>query len=208
MTEKGRFGLFLSSLFTPQQKPDWPVPVGYKIGWITVKSTSSDKVASLARIRSPRSANWQKGIGAAYNKGLAFVAPPISGWVCIIGGSTMPNDNSSLDTVSRDVANLSSAFGEAQAFATHRVIEYHHWMLAKSGHLIRCFAYIGETGRLLANTGTLTDAESKIKLFKLPQERWQPNESDVMAVAADWSFDPMQLTSKSAPAALGVLGKL
>ena len=109
----------------------------------------------------------------------------------------MPNDNSSLDTVSRDVANLSSAFGEAQAFATHRVIEYHHWMLAKSGHLIRCFAYIGETGRLLANTGTLTDAESKIKLFKLPQERWQPNESDVMAVAADWSFDPTQLTSKS-----------
>lgn len=209
MTGRGGFAQFLSALFAPQQKPEGPVPFGYKMGWIAVKSTSTSKVASSVGLRSPRSANWREGIDAAYNNGLVFVAPPVSGWVCIVGEPTMhKNGNPSVEAISKGVESLSSTFGEAQGFASHRVIEYHHWILAKEGRLIRCFAYIGETGELLANDGPLTDAEGRLRFFKLSKEQWQPSEADVMAVAGAWSFDPTQLTPQIGSAALGVVGRL
>jgi hypothetical protein len=75
-----------------------------------------------------------------------------------------------VEAISKDIVTLSATFGEAQGFASHRVIEYHHWMLARNGRLVRCFAYIGETGELLANNGSLTDAEHKLRLFGQPQK--------------------------------------
>lgn len=81
-------------------------------------------------------------------------------------------------------------------------------MLALNGRLIRCFAYLGETGELLANTGPLTPAEGRLGLFKLPIEQWQPSEADVMAVASAWSFDPTQLTPEIGSRSVGVVGKL
>jgi hypothetical protein len=94
------------------------------------------------------------------------------------------------------------------AYATNRVIEYHHWMIAKEGRLIRSFAYLGESGEILANVGPVTDVERTFGFFNLPQERWHPTEADVMAVAAAWSFDPTRLSSHSGPAKLGILGRI
>jgi hypothetical protein len=208
MSGRGGLGWFLSALLAPQQKPDGPIPFGYKMGWIAVRSTSTAEVAASAGMRSLRSASWKEGIDAAYNNGRVFVTPPVKGWVCIIGEPMMQrNGYSSVEAISKLVASLSTKFSDAQGFASHRVIEYHHWMLARKGQLIRCFAYIGETGEVLANAGVLTDIESKLRFFKLPKERWQPSEADVMTIASAWSFDPTKLTDTSAPAALGVVGK-
>jgi hypothetical protein len=99
-------------------------------------------------------------------------------------------------------------FEEAHAYATHRVIEYHHWMVAKEGRLLRRFVYLGESGEVLANEGALTAAERKLRFFDLPQERWQPNETDVMTIASACSFDLTRLSSQSGPAKLGVLGRI
>jgi hypothetical protein len=132
-----------------------PVPFGYKTGWITVRCASSERVASATGIRSTRSATWQKGIDAAYNRGLLFVTPPVNEWVCIVGESTLGNP--SIDAISKQVAGLSYTFGEAQGFGSHRVIEYHHWMLAKGGSLIRSFAQANSGSfRGLRNNGTQT----------------------------------------------------
>jgi len=106
------FWRFLPALFAPRQKPDGPVPFGYKIGWIAVKSTSTAEVASSVGIRSPRSAGRQEGIDAAYNNALAFVTPPISGWVCIVEEPTMHrNGNPAIEAISKAVVSLSSNFG-------------------------------------------------------------------------------------------------
>jgi hypothetical protein len=209
MSRSGGFGSVFSGFFAPQRKPTGPVPFGYKMGWIAVKSTSRAKVVSSVGIRSPRTASWQEGIDSAYSAGLTFVSPPIDDWVSIVGEQLMQrNGRSSVETISREVVNVSSMFGEAQGFASHRVIEYHHWMLARNGRLLRCFAYIGETGELLANIGSLTDTERGLRFFSQPQEQWQPDEQDVMAVASGWSFDPTLLTATSGSASLGVLGEL
>jgi hypothetical protein len=209
MSGSGGLGSRFSGFFAPQRKPTGPVPFGFKMGWIVVKSTSSAKVVSSVGIRSPRTASWQEGIDRAYNAGLVFVSPPINDWVSVVGERLMQrNGRSSVEVISKEVVSLSSMFGEAQGFASHRVIEYQHWMLAKNGRLLRCFAYIGETGESWANTGSLTDAERRLRFFSLPQEQWQPNEQDVMAVASGWSFDPTLLTATSGSASLGVLGEL
>jgi hypothetical protein len=134
-----------------------------------------------------------------------FVTPPVQGWVCAVSWALMGDP--SVAAISQKLVRLSRDFSEAQAFATYRVIEYHHWMLARRGQLIRNFAYLGESGELLANMGALTLAERKLKFFGLPRERWSPDESDVMAVAKGWSFDPTKLTERSGPAEMGILGK-
>jgi hypothetical protein len=71
-------------------------------------------------------------------------------------------DRQSIESLEKQLADLSSTFGEAHAYATHRVIEYHHWMLARNGILLRSFAYLGETGEVLSNTGPVTVTELKL----------------------------------------------
>jgi hypothetical protein len=85
--------------------------------------------------------------------------------------------------------------------------EYHHWILARSGHVDRFFAYIGERREVLASTGSITEAERKLAFSKQPIDHWAPDESDVMTVAAGWSVDPTKLTAESGPAELGVIGR-
>jgi len=204
-----RLGSLFSTLFAPQQQPTGPVPFGYKTGWVTVKSVDTAKLVSSFSVRSPRSATWQEGIDAAHKGDLAFFTPPVDRWVCAVGELALgQGDRASVESLAKRVVELSSKFDEAHAYGTHRVIEYHHWMVAKEGRLLRCFAYFGESGKVLANEGPLTAAERKLRFFNLPQEHWQPNETDVMAIASDWSFDPTRLSSRSGPAKLGVLGRI
>jgi len=178
------------------------------MGWFAIKSNDPSKVASTVGLRSSHSANWQEGIEAAYEKGLVFVTPPVRDWVCIVGNHAAErNDRAPVEAISKDVVQLSSTFGEAQGFASHRVVEYHHWMLAKKGRLLRCFAYVGDRGEILAISGELTEVERQLRLFGRSLQR-PPNEDDVMVVAAGWSFNPTELTERSAPPAMGLLGKL
>lgn len=187
-------------------KPSAPEPFGYKTGWIAVRSTDPEAVAAALPFRSRTAANWHNGIDAAYKGGAVFVSPAVGGWVCIIGEwAAGTGERSSVQAVARTVAELSSRFGEAHGYATQRVVEYHHWIMAKHGEVIRSFAYIGESGEVLSNLGKVTEAEKQLKFGGQPPGEWTPDEDDVMRVASAWSFDPRTLNSGSGPAALGVL---
>ena len=201
----------LSSHFSQflDTKPTPPVPFGYKMGWIAVRSTDINAVVGLLPVRSQRTASWHDGIEAAYKGGSVFITPPVNGWLCIVGDWAAGfNDQHPVELIEKRIIEISSRFREAHAYATHRVVEYHHWMMAREGRIIRCFAYMGESGEVLCNIGSITDAERNLSFSALPTDQWIPDEQDVLTVASGWSFDPSQLSRASAPAALGIIARL
>jgi hypothetical protein len=195
----------LTWMFAAAPKATGPAPFGCKMGWLAIKAADPDRVASSLGLKGGKPASWTQGIAAVYGEESMFVTPPVRGWVCAASWALMGDP--SVAAISQRIVKLSGDFGEAQAFATYRVIEYHHWMLARRGQLIRSFAYLRESDQLLANVGALTPAERKLRFFNLPQDRWSPDESDVMMVARDWSLDPTGLTERSGPAERGILGE-
>jgi hypothetical protein len=190
------------------------MPFGYKIGWIAVKGGNPGDLAQQLNLEHARRVPWTEGIEAAYrDRALqpttAFVTPPVGDWVLAVGSCFLPGGGKrSLDSLANLVTSLSVAFGEAQSFATHRVVEYHHWMRARDGHLERYFAFIGEGGEVIANIGPVTEAERKLRFSREPVEQWMPNQEDVMTMAGAWSIDPSKLTALSIPAGLGILGRI
>jgi hypothetical protein len=186
-----------------------PVAFGYKMAWLAVKTVRTADLVSCLKLEDRSSATWPQGVEAAYDpkRNLVFVTPPVEGWTFVVGRGTFPDDKRSLQNIVGIVRELSSTFGEAQGFASHRVIEYHHWILARNGHIERCYAYTGEQGEVLANTGPITESERKLAFSNLPGDKWTPNESDVMGVAGGWSVDPTKLTADSGPAEFGVIGR-
>jgi hypothetical protein len=211
------FAQFIASASTP------PEPFGYKIGWIAVRSPDIRAVAESLPIRSQSPANWHDGIEAAYKGRSVFITPPVNGWISIVGDWAMgteqwrsvlsvsaPSEVShrSVETIAKIVAELSSKFGEAQGYATHRVTEYHHWILAKQGRIVRCFGYNGESCEIVCQSGAITDAEKKLQYASEPPDQWLPDEQDVMTVASSWSFDPTKLSAASGPAATGILARM
>jgi len=193
----------------PNGKISPPVPFGFKTGWIAVRSTDLKAVAESLPIRSQTSADWRDGIEAANDVGSVFITPPVNGWICIVGEwAAGTGERRSVESIAKTVSELSSRFGEAHGYATHRIIEYHHWIMAKQGRVLRCFAYIGESGEILCQSGSVTNAEKRLRYASLPPDQWLPDEQDVITVASAWSFDPTKLSSASGPAASGILARL
>src|SRR5207249_3279306 len=82
--------------------------------------------------------------------------------------------------------------------------EYHHWLLARDGKLLRSFAYVGDQGEVISDKGDLTPIEASLHInLDVPEDYdpfsdeedtfHPPNERDVMTVAGDWSINPTTL---------------
>jgi hypothetical protein len=197
---------------SPADAPTPPEPFGYKMQWISVRSERVDDVVRSLSLRSPRPASWRTGIDAVYSlklnelgNGRVFVAPPISGWVSIIGfpkSDFQPRDQ--VKSATERATEISNSFGTTCSYATHRVSEYHHWILASNGEVRRCFVYSGDQG-VLSSIGPLTPAERALPYANKPEEAWMPDQKDVMIVARGWSYDPTALSAESGKPDLGVI---
>jgi hypothetical protein len=187
------------------------VPFGFKMAWIAVRCGYPEELATFLALSPRQRSSWKEGIDSAYDskeKGV-FVSPTIHGWTFVVGWSVAAiYDAQPNKSLRNSLGVISTRFGEAQGFATHRVSEYHLWMLAKAGEIIRSFEYAGDQGELLDDFGPLTEVELSVPFFKKPKDEWNPDESDVMRVAAEWSLDPTQLTDESGRAELGVFGEI
>ena len=204
---------------TDTPRADRPVPFGYKIAWYAVRTTDVRAVAKAVGLRRERPASWAEGIEAAHESE-TFVTPPVNGWVFVVS-STLAERISEQKPWTQLIA-LSSPFGEAQAFCSHRVVDLHVWAKALKGHLVRAYGYLGESGETIFDTGDQS-AEERALGFRFFDERsseanddayWgrsdlsYPDEDSVMAIARRWSLAPVDLDESFAEPMLGLLGNM
>lgn len=199
--------------------PDSPVSFGYKCLWFAVKTDNKNRIAEILNLENITDCNWQIGIDKAYNNSI-YITPTLDGWTLACGWGLPTGDTEkSIDTVKTILEILSKEFGEAQFFCTHRVTEYHCWIKATNGHILRVYSFIGEAGENLVVEGQPTEVEKPIKLintlsnearnknyFERKDIVW-PDEELVMKVAANWSINPTTLDDrKEISSTLGLLG--
>jgi len=187
----------------PPTKPDAPISFGFKCAWYALRTNDLDAVVSALGIAAPVISSWANGIEAAYT-GKVFVTPPLGEWILAVGTSLFHQDHSAEKSVAPILKRLSRTFGEAQYFATHRVVEAHCWALARNGTIARAFEYVGDHGEITWNTGNPTEAEHLLgaEVLEFPG----PSESHVMQVASAWSIDPSELESNHTQLSLGLVG--
>jgi hypothetical protein len=183
---------------------DDPVPFGYKCAWLAIKTDQPDAVVTTLGLVGAQKSNWAKGIAAAYN-GDVFVTPVIQGWVLVVSLS-IPEivDEKREDQLTPLIRILGKRFRDVQYFGTHRVVEYHGWLRAVDGEIVRRYAYLGERGEALCNDGRLTDDEKKLGLVY--DDSKFPSEQDVMKLAGAWSINPTMLNELNLGKGVGYLG--
>lgn len=187
-----------------------PLPFGYKLGWFTVRSSAPGAVAAALGLVGTRAAGWDEGVTAIYAAGAdeVFVTPALAGWVLAAGPWALGRGGApGVQAIAELTRTLSVRFGEAQAFATQRTVEYHHWLRARQGVVERVFAYLGEEGAILANEGELTAAERALDWAVQSPAEWLPNEEDVLRVAGAWSVNPNAPAPGLVTVGPGVLGR-
>lgn len=189
--------------------------------WFAIKTIDKNKVAELLNLKNIVPCNWQVGVQKAYG-GSVFVTPPIDGWT-LVCSTVLPAGDSveSIVEVKRSLVNLSSVFGEAQFFCTHRVVDFHCWMKAKNGTVERVYSYLGESDQNIAVEGEPSEFEKQFDLVNTFSEAAKDDsyfgredldradESIVMQIAANWSIDPSHLDERTdLEPDLGLLGAI
>jgi hypothetical protein len=136
-----------------------------------------------------------------------FVSPPTQGWVLAVGVKLAYHPP--------DVVALSAQLDtDVQFFATHRVVEAHHWEHATTGTLARRLRYVGERNEAQA-IGEPTAIERALGLdwtteqpSPPPDDAAVPDEEAVMQVAGVWSIDPRDLADTPTSSSTGLAGRL
>ena len=192
--------------FNPDLTPDSPTPFGYKCVWFVVKSADSEDVAKTFGLKSPIRCNWKSGIMGAYH-GNIFVSPPVNGWIFIVGDElpTLDDPKRKKETEAL-LTTLSSKYGEAQHYASHRIVGLATWAKASGGKILREYSYLGETGEVLFSIGEKTKEE--IDAGIKDGSDFFPSEEEVMNVAGKWSLNPQTLNKDSASPDIGWGGNL
>lgn len=202
-----------------ETEKDSPIDFGYKIVWIAVRTDNKQRVAEILKLKNIQPSNWKSGIETAYNNGV-FITPQIGQWTLAVGMKLVNDGNlENINQLEKTLNKLSSEFGEAQSFGTHRVVEYHHWMKSVEGETKRIYSYIGESGENIKVYGDLTEPENGLNLFNSlskeaeSNEYWEREDFDyadeelVMKIAENWSVNPTKLTErKDIKNELGLIG--
>lgn len=196
--------------------PDSPISFGYKCTWLAIRTENIQKISELLKLKRTSVCNWKYGINKAYDNSI-FICPPIDGWVLVVGNKLPDGDGNEIQEL---LITLSKEFQEAQFFATHRVTEYHCWIKALNGKIIRLYSFLGESGENISVEGKPTEFEKKYNLINTFSKEAEdssyferkdlttPDEEFIMQVADNWSINPMTLDNRiDVPKGLGIIGK-
>ena len=201
-------------------EPDNPIEFGYKMFWIAAKTNNKKRIAEILNLKITQPSNWESGIEMAYGNGV-FITPQIGCWTLAVG-MKLANDDSieGIERLEDTLNKISLEFGEAHSFATHRIVEYHHWIKSTNGEVTRVYSYLGESGENIKVFGELTEPEIGLNLFNsLSKEAeldqyWEREDLDyadeelVMKIAEKWSINPTKLSERTdIKSELGIVGK-
>ncbi len=182
--------------------PPWdiyePIPFGPKSQWLAVKTNEPEAVADFLFKKPTRTCAWLDADFVIRELGEAFITPTVGSWTLIRGALPELSGDKRDQKALGLLGGLSKRFGEAQMFGTHRVVDYHMWMRARSGHIERAFAYDGAASEVLTSVGAVSDQEMK---YGIPHGEIQKreggevdlSEESVFEMASSWSVDPTKL---------------
>jgi hypothetical protein len=199
-----RFDEIPASLFVPGllKRPS---------AWLAVRSRNVHSVQLALGLHNVQPCTWSEGLSGEEK---LFVAPPVRGWVLIIG-SGLPDPAEDVDACYRFVTNLSKKLGQVQFFVANRVLGHHAWVRADSGRITRGYAWAGRT---IWNQGkdTRTEAEFGLKCyeyFEPPDQTYgfsdviTANVEKVSQLAAHWSIDPATVDETNLEHVYGIAGE-
>lgn len=191
-----------------------PVPFGYRMSWLAIRSAEPDHVVMALGIEEAGPSSWQEGIDAVYaSESLldhaVFVTPALDGWVLVVSpGFFAAASDADPERLGRFVTDAARRLGtDVQFFASHRVVDGHAWAWADEEGLKRAFYYLGEVDECLVDTGAETPHEETLECVP-PDADDVPDESTVMSVAGAWSLDPTELEGRFPDADAGQLGRM
>jgi len=192
---------------------------GYKTAWIAVRGRSPEEVADALDLTSRQPTAYAEGTEAAYRSGV-YVAPSIQGWILAHGRDVGRTIDATSAEMLEWLGHLSTSLGTVQYFGTHRVTEWHEWVWAEHGSIVRAYAF--SEGDVALFIGDVTEAERAVgvglrdhepDMDSWSDEQWDswyesaPHERHVMQIAGRWSVDPMSFDDNEV-AGLGIHGMI
>ncbi len=184
---------------------------GYKMAWIAVPTSDRAGLVAQLGLAAAREMPFVDAMDAAYDGVGTMVTPVVDGWTLVVGAGVLTADVTRLE---RQLVELSVEHGEAQAFLTHRYFEYHGYVLAREGRLVRSYVYDGEAKGVVRDVGARLPEETGLPARfdgpgfltpggmitdgRLPPEA--RSEGDVMSIADAWSVSPLQFGAPAHPA--------
>lgn len=179
--------------------------------WLAVRSRNVHAVQMALNLHNVQPCTWLEGLTGDEK---LFVAPPVKGWVLIIGLG-LPDPADDVDGCFRFLTGLSRKLGQVQFFKANRVLGHHAWVQAEYGRVIRGYAWAGKT---LWNQGKPTRAETEFGLkcfdyFETPEQAFDQfdvvaaNVEKVSMLAARWSLDPGTVDEHLFEHAYGIAGE-
>ena len=181
-------------LFKKKQSGEKLYPLGYKSGWIAIRSESADDVIKKLKLRKIKFTDWNTGLDTAADRlDVLFVSQSVNGYVIITDAAEYLID----DEDDKTIKNIAQKFDCVMGFATHRVIEAHYWSKYINGDCIRKYFYIGESGEVFSE-GDISEEEKSLGLDKIYQTEEDydneeldfPDEDCVMQISKEWGVDP------------------
>ncbi|MCD6051587.1 MAG: hypothetical protein K0Q55_2996 [Verrucomicrobia bacterium] len=183
--------------------------------WVAIRSTNQQAVREALRLHNARTCTWEEGLAEASQRKL-FISPPVGSWILVMG-TCLPDPNDDVDHCFRFILELSEKLGHVQYFQADRVLYHHAWVRAEDGRILRAYAWAGET---LWNQGHLSVAEAELGLHCLdygdttgldtfpPAPFIQTNTDKVVALAANWSIDPLTIDQRALRLGQGLAGEV
>ena len=203
------------------QTPDKPVPFGYRMAWLAIRTRDTARVADVLGLQMLQNANWRTGVGTIYDDRLGeshiYIAPPVNGWTFVIGLSLpQPLGRGFVDKTTPMLLDLAGNFPEAQYYLSYGPVDFYAWARVLDGRLVRAFA-IGDEG-VIWNKGKASKEERGLglKLTEVKGVRGRksdigppmpvyPTEAQVMHLAGCWSLDPTSITAAKADSQVGIV---
>jgi len=183
--------------------------------WLAIRGENPQKVQAALNLHNPTTCTWEEGLAEARDRKL-FISPPINGWILVVGAG-LPDPGEDVDVCFRFLSHLSRKLGQVQFFNANRVLQHHTWARLNAGHVLRAYAWAGQT---VWNQGrfTLLEADLGMRCFDYGEhapaadfgqtDHAAANTEKVMVLAARWSVDPAAIDQRRLRHGHGIAGDL